>query len=346
MLPSASAAFNVRFSGEKAILKKLMVSPRVICFGEALLDRIVGPSQTIDSSQALSYPGGAPANVACGLAKLGTPSAFLGCISSDGPGQQLVEHLNQAGVDMDAVVRCDNAGTRIVEVRLEQGERQFLGFGGEGTERFADAQFKADDLSDKLFVEADYLVIGSNALANAESAEALQHSIELANEYFLKILLDVNWRPMFWANPEEAKVKVAALAQQVDFLKLSTSEAEWLYGKSQPKRILAQAEQLEGVFVTAGAAGTSYAFSAGPEGQVPAFCMAVQDTTGAGDAFVAGLIHQFAGHSTQALADESFVAEAVRYGNAAGSLVTTGWGAIAPQASDAEIQAFLVGRTM
>lgn len=318
-----------------------MASSRVICVGEALLDRFLGDG----SAGAAAYPGGAPANVACGLAKLGTASALVACVGKDEPGQQLLEQLKQSGVDVNGVVCHDSAPTRLVEVGMEDGERKFLGFGGAAVDGFADAHLQASDVPEALFLGADYLVIGSNALAYPDSAAALQRAIALANDCFVKIVLDVNWRPMFWANPEEAKAQVEALAQQVDFLKLSDTDAEWLYGKTEASRILAQVEQLEAVFVTAGAEGTSYALAAGPQGQVPAFCMAVQDTTGAGDAFVAGLIHQLVTHSLQELGNEGLMAEMVRYANAAGSLATTGMGAIAPQASHAEIQAFLVGRT-
>ncbi len=318
-----------------------MASPRVICVGEALLDRVMMTSNT----GASAYPGGAPANVACGLSRLGTSSALVSCLGQDEPGQQLLAQLDQSGVDVSAVSRNGSAPTRIVELELDAGERKFLGFGGTKADGFADAKLQASDLPEALFLGADYLVLGSNALAYPDSAAALQRAIELANDYFLRIVLDVNWRPMFWPDPEAAKSQVEALAQQVDFLKLSKSDAQWLYGKTDASRILGQVDQLEAIFVTSGAEGASYAFAAGPQGHIPAFCMAVQDTTGAGDAFVAGLIHQLAAHSLQELGNESFVADAVRYANAAGSLATTGLGAIAPQASDAEIQAFLVGRT-
>jgi len=317
-----------------------MASPRVLCVGEALLDRVLGASP----SEAVDYPGGAPANVACGLSQLGTSSAFLGCLGVDEPGQQLLEQLKRVGVDVSGVVYQDSAPTRIVEVELNQGERKFVGFAGGAADDFADAHLQAGSLPSALFLGADYLVLGSNALAYPTSAAALHRAIDLANEYFLKIVLDVNWRSVFWADSAEAKSQIDALVHQVDVLKLSASDAEWLYGKTDASRILAQADQLEAVLVTSGSEGTDYAFTAGPQGHVPAFCVAVQDTTGAGDAFLAGLIHQLMTHGLQGLNQADVVASMIRYANAAGSLATTGLGAIAPQASDAEIQAFLVGR--
>ncbi len=322
-----------------------MVSPRVICVGEALLDRMVGSDPAANAESAVCFPGGAPANVACGLTKLGTPTAFLGCIGADDAGEKVIAKLNDRGVDVEAVSRRESTPTRVVEVGTEGGERKFLGFAGAAADSFADAQLQAGDLPESLFVNADYMVLGSNALAYPASGEAVARAVELANDYFIKILLDVNWRPMFWTDPDGAKDKVKALAQQVDFLKLSEDEAEWLYGTTDAARILGQVAQLEMVLITAGGNGTRYALASGLQGEVPAFRVAVQDTTGAGDAFVAGVMHQLATHGLQQLRDESAIIQALRYANAAGSLATTGMGAIAPQASDAEIQAFLVGRT-
>ncbi len=318
-----------------------MASPRVVCVGEAWLDRVMG----VGAEGTSVVPGGAAVNVACGLSRLGTSSALVACSGEDEPGQKLLEQLNQVGVDVKGVVRNPAAPTRTVEWKLDAGEREFLSCDEEAPELFADAQLQASELSEALFLAADYLVIGSSALAYPGSAAALQRAIELANDYFVRIVLDVNWRPMLWADPEVAQSQVAALAQQVDFLKLSESDAQWLYGKTEASRILAQVDQLEAVFVTSGADGTGYALAAGPQGHIPAFRMPVRDKAGAGDAFVAGLVHQLANHSLQEFRHEGTAIEVVRYANAAGSLATTGLGAIASQASDAEIQAFLVGRT-
>lgn len=323
-----------------------MGSPRVICVGEALFDGMVDAAAA-NSLELNRFPGGAPATVACALAKLGQPAAFVGCLGADASGEQFLGLLNQLGVDVTGVQRHATAPTRQVEVRLAGGDPQWVGFAGQQAPgSFADAQLQAAQLPESLFAGADYLILGSVALAYPDSAAAVARAVELANDYFVKIVLDVNWQPLLWADDRSARSQIEALAQRVDFLKLSDREAEWLYGTTDAATILAQLDQLEAVFVTAGEQGVRYAFAAGPQGHVPAFCMPVQDRTGAGDAFVAALVHQLLTHSLQQLQDESFIVAMLRYANAAGSLATTGWGAIAPQASDAEIQAFLVGRTV
>ena len=101
-----------------------MSNPRVLCLGEILFDLLadqVGRSlEQVESWTA--YPGGAPANVACALVKLGTTAGFIGCVGEDEPGDALVQLLQTVGVDTTGVQRHPTAPTRQVDVvRTESG---------------------------------------------------------------------------------------------------------------------------------------------------------------------------------------------------------------------------------
>ncbi len=96
--------------------------------------------------------------------------------------------------------------------------------------------------------------------------------------------------------------------------------------------------------VTQGQTGCRYAFSQGAVGRLPAFITAVQDVTGAGDSFVAALVHQLVEQGLTGLSDIAKLEAMLRYASAAGALTTMKRGAIAAQPTDAEIQTFLVGR--
>ena len=78
--------------------------PKVICLGEALLDRL-GPSgedpATAPLHKCYDRPGGAPANVACALARLGTPSALISRLGTDETGESLVKLLTKRGVGLE-----------------------------------------------------------------------------------------------------------------------------------------------------------------------------------------------------------------------------------------------------
>jgi fructokinase len=97
---------------------------------------------------------------------------------------------------------------------------------------------------------------------------------------------------------------------------------------------------VEGVLVTDGDKGCAYCLG-GSEGVLPAFPVKVADTTGAGDSFLAGFIHQLSQYGIQKLEDADTVKRIVTYASAVGALTTIKPGAIASQPTAAEVDAFL-----
>jgi fructokinase len=319
-----------------------MTSPHVLCLGEILWDCLANqPATSVEQvSSWTRYAGGAPANVACALVKLGTPSGFIGCVGEDQLGEELVSILQTVGVDQRGIQRHALHPTRQVEVlRNEEGDRQFAGFGGQDTTQFADAYLQASLIPTDLFKTANFLVLGTLELAYPETRKAIARTLELAKEYGLKILVDVNWRPMFWPDPEQAKPMILELIQQIDFLKLSIEEAEWLFNQTDAEAIAHHIGTLTGVLITAGEQGCTYWIS-GNSGKVPAFPVEVEDTTGAGDSFVAGFVHQCQ-QGIAALSQPEAAHKAAVYASAVGALTTTRSGAISAQPNAAEVEAFL-----
>jgi fructokinase len=320
-----------------------VVHPRVLCLGEVLCDRLADqPGLSYPLVQSWTdYPGGAPANVACALAKLGTAAGFVGCVGRDSAGAELLEVLQTVPVDITGVQFHPTAPTRAVYVvRSLAGDRQFAGFGDRSPDGFADCYLQADALPAALFAGAEYLVLGTLELAYPASRAAIYRALDLADEYYLKILLDVNWRRMFWTDAAPAFGLIHDLLPRIDFLKLAEEEAEWLFDTTDPAAIAQRVDSLEGVVVTAGAQGCAYVLN-GHVGQLPAFSVKVEDTTGAGDSFVAGLLHQLCQQGLRCLNDPQQVRAAVRYASAVGALTTTQAGAIAAQPRPAEVDAFL-----
>lgn len=320
-----------------------MTDPRVICLGEVLFDRLADqPGLPVEQVKSWTdYPGGAPANVATALVKLGTEAAFVGCVGEDEPGEILVDLLKTIGVNPAGIQRHATAPTRTVYVeRSLTGDRRFAGFGDRHTTEFADTQLQAGFLPPELFVAADFLVLGTLEMAYPAARHAIERSLALAEDHLVKIIVDVNWRPMFWTDPDQAQPLIRDLIKQADFLKLTDEEANWLFDTSDPGAIVHRLGDLEGVLVTAGEKGCAYCLS-GAEGKLPAFQMEVEDTTGAGDSFLAGFLHQLCKHGIQRLSDPSFATEVVTYASAVGALTTTRAGAIAAQPTAAEVAAFL-----
>ena len=319
-----------------------MSQPRVLCLGEMLYDFLADqPGVPLEQVKSWTpYPGGAPANVACGLTKLGTPTGFIGCVGQDDLGTALVELLQSIGVDSTGIQRHSTAPTRAVYVvRSLTGDRTFAGFGGCDTAAFADAHLQANQLSIAQFETADFLVLGTLELAYPASRAAISRALQMADQHYVKIVVDVNWRSVFWRDEATALPLVHELIRQADILKLSEEEAEWLYNTTDPGVIAHRLGSVEGVLVTAGEKGCAY-YLGGNEGNIPAFKVEVEDTTGAGDSFVAGLLHQLCQHGLKKLTDPAMAKSMVSYASAMGALTTMRPGAIAAQPTAAEVEAF------
>ena len=153
----------------------------IICLGEVLFDLLANQSG-VSSEYVTAWtalPGGAPANVACALVKMGDLSRFIGCVGDDQAGAKLTAKLANEGVDIRGLQTHATAPTRQVQVlRTADGDRIFGGFGATPTEEFADAQLS--EISVELFKDADFLLLGTLALAYPSSATSTWKAVELA----------------------------------------------------------------------------------------------------------------------------------------------------------------------
>ena len=329
-------------------------APQVLCLGEALVDRLGPPGgDPAHDGPGDDRLGGAPANVACALARLGTPSAFLGRLGRDAIGAAFAQLFAQRGVDTSALQWDGERPSRVVLVRRDvSGDRQFGGFAG-GAGGFADQALAATELSaalGPLLAAARWLLVGTIPLASPTAASALQLACREAAAAGVALALDVNWRPTFWdpdadpaSGPLPAQLAVIQpLLVQAALLKCAREEALWLFGTADPAAVSAALPQRPAVLVTDGGAPLRW-WLGGAVGELPAFRVPVVDTTGAGDAFMAGLLHGLvatpdllAGASTgQAL-------ELMRFASACGALVCQGAGAIDPQPLPTAVLHFLL----
>ncbi|ASC72219.1 Ribokinase [Halomicronema hongdechloris C2206] len=308
----------------------------VTCIGECLIDRLMAP----DSLTGTDYPGGAPANVACALVKLGRAARFLGCIGQDVAGDTLIQRLQAIGVDCQGVQRSKAPTRQVIVKRNAMGERWFAGFSHSDPSGFADARLSSDWLQLHWSQATAGLVMGTLALAYPQSRAAMAQAATLAQQHDVPIIIDINWRPMFWPNPAIALEIIHDFLKQATLLKWSQDDAQELLGTADPEVIARQFPQAKAVLVTAGAAGCTYV-AWGQRGYQPAFAVPSQDTTGAGDAFLAAFLCQLLERGWDSLKQPQQVAAIVAYASAAGALATCQAGAIAAQPTAAEIAALL-----
>ncbi len=321
-----------------------MANPPILCLGEALFDLLAeNAGKSLEEVSCwLPYPGGAPANVACALQKLGTPAGFIGCVGTDMAGSQLTLMLQSLGVNTLGLQLHGTAPTRRIYVLRDfDGERFFAGFGEYRADEFADAFLDASFLPISLFEEADFLVIGTLSLAYPLSREAVFQALELANLYHLKIVVDINWRPNFWLNIDDAKSLINQLWEYVDFVKFSAEEANWLFNTEDAGKISYLLDSVEGVIITNGGKGDINYCINDYQGKVKPFNVNSIDNLGAGDAFLAGFIHQLYHRKISCLNEPKQIEEIITYAAAVGALTTLKKGAIHSQPSSEEVDKFL-----
>ncbi len=331
-----------------------IIHPSVICLGEALIDRLgpLGGDPLVDKPVE-DCLGGAPANVASGLAKLGIMSAFVGRIGNDYIGEYFQNLFSDLGINTSGLQIDKIRPSRVVLVRRDHsGERSFQCFAGDKGEGFADqalALFDVQKAWPSLIKKARWLLIGSIPLATRSSEEVLKWSLNQAIENEIDIALDINWRPTFWdvdhpldSGPSEmALKKIGFILERVSLLKLSREEAFWFFNSDDPMYISKSLPKYPDVIITNGAKPLRWVIN-DFDGEIDALSpQNVVDTTGAGDAFTAGLLHQLLIFEANVL-DAKKTQEVVRFAAACGALVCGGAGGIDPQPTYEEVQSFLI----
>jgi fructokinase len=289
------------------------------------------------------------------LAKLGTKVIFVGNLGQDEFGDDMSKLLQSRGIDLSSVARTDHPTRDVLVTRTEGGERTFAGFGKAKANEYSDCFIDPECLPVEALQGADLLVTGTLGLAYPMTAAAMHRSVELARSSGkCQVLVDVNWRPVFFDDEAKAKETITPYVLEADMVKVTEDEAEWLFdipgsvALSMPERVLECLPKAKGVLVTAGGEGSAYAFK-GPDGKadlrgrVPVLKVDVMDTTGAGDGFLGGFLHHTVkkGGLKALASNPEELRKAVEFGTACGAFVTQGPGAIEPQPTEADIAQFL-----
>ena len=331
----------------------------VVCLGEALIDFVALESGVWvgQASGFLRAPGGAPANVAAGVARLGGSSAFLGKVGDDPFGRFLEQTLAAAGVDTGGMVFDSAYRTGLAFVSLtEAGERDFCFFRNPS----ADRRYSLPELDTTRIENGRIFHFGSITLIDAVPRKTTLAAIQIARASGLLVSYDPNLRPALWPDLRTARRVILRAVRYADIVKLSEEELRFLLdaGNTFPVSssdsdtltedaalFLRTARNVRLLAVTRGAAGC-YWRRGEQEGFVPGFRVTAVDTTGAGDGFVAGMLTGLreAGIDRQdkmSMASVETLEALFRRANAVGALTTTQKGAIPALPAPSEVAALL-----
>ncbi len=314
----------------------------VVCLGEVLIDFVptITPTTLTEAPAFKKAPGGAPANVAVGLARLGVQSAFMGKVGDDPFGHFLVQTLAEAAVNVGSVRFSREARTALAFVSLRaDGDREFMFY----RHPSADMLFEPTEVDAEAIQGAKLLHYGTISLISEPSRSATLHAIELAREAGCIISCDPNLRLALWPDRDAAREGLLGAVARTQVLKLSDDELRFLTGSDDPAAARQQLwhDQLELMVVTMGSAGCVY-FTPDFDGVVVGFGVEAIDATGAGDGFVAGLLHGLLANWS-VLKEEARVRSICRTANAVGALTTTERGAIPALPTRDRVRRFLDG---
>lgn len=287
-----------------------------------------------DNMQFEACAGGAPFNVAIGVARLGHDSGFIGRVGNDAFGRFLHQTLVTAQVDTKSLEFDPKRHTSTVLVSLDpDGERQFDFLVNPSADQFLSPASLPD-------FGRDILHFCSLALVAPDCRATLTQAMAAMRQAGGTLSFDINLRPQMWSNETQMFDQVSDFARQSDILKMSEEELLWL---TQTDDLNTACERLTGFpahlkIITRGADG-AIAFWQNHKLTLSGYHVDSIDTTGAGDAFMAGLLAALAGAGWPA--STAALSTLLEQASACGALATTQRGALSAFPNNQQLSRFI-----
>ncbi|MGX2974870.1 aminoimidazole riboside kinase [Ursidibacter arcticus] len=303
---------------------------KIWVLGDAVVDLIPD-----GENHYLRCAGGAPANVAVGVSRLGGETGFIGRVGNDPLGKFMQQTLQDEQVSTEHMVLDPQQRTSTVIVGLDNGERSFTFMVNPSADQF----LEVTDLPH--FNRNEWLHCCSIALINNPSRSTTIEAIRRIKQAGGFFSFDPNLRESLWQSLDEMKTVVNSVVAMADVLKFSEEELTLLTNttilEQATSAITAQyPEKL--IIITLGKDGAIFHLN-GESKVVTGKALQPVDTTGAGDAFVSGLL---AGLSQQPeWKNEQVLTEIIRKANASGALATTAKGAMSALPNKQQLDEFL-----
>ena len=304
----------------------------VLVIGEAFVDflpRQTGSLRQVDGFEM--HGGGAPCNVARGVSKLGVSSSFISVLGDDEFSDFIINQLSADQVDTRHLRRLEGGRTQLCFVTLDdRGDRHFTGRGPD-----ASLSFGVQDIKAEAFEDNRVLMLSCGSLRTRQGVYAVERAIQMTKGW---VCCDPGTCPPEWCDPQLMRRRLWGVFTRCEIVKCADHETYWLTGEDDPLKA-AQAFIKGGAkcaIVTLGAKGALWARK-GEYGYVPSPDVKVLDTTGAGDAFMSGLLALL---STKSMAPSKLPSDEwkrlVQFASYIGALAVTQLGAVhgIPQVDD------------
>lgn len=260
----------------------------VIAIGELLID-IIADSPGIPLEEQTTFrrfAGGAPANFAVGVRRLGLSSGVITKVGEDFFGKFLLNTLKNEKVDISQIKTTKEYKTALAFVGLDENRSPSFSF---YRSPCADIMLTKEEIDENYFKSAKLLMCGTVSMADEPARSAIFKAIELAKKNGLKIACDPNLREDLW-HFKDPKEHIFKILKDIDIFLPSISEAEFITGVKGEKAFEAILDLGPSIVsVTHGAEGSTI-LTKDEKFSAPSFKVEVVDTTGAGDAYAAGLV--------------------------------------------------------
>jgi len=316
---------------------------KIVCFGEALIDFVAEPVVAGRPRAFAQHAGGAPANVAVAVARLGAPAEFVGMLGTDMFGDFLADSLSAMNVGIAHTRRTSAAPTALAFVSIDAGgERSFSFYRPPA----ADLLFRDEDFGADLFDTTAIFHVCSNSLTEAAIAETTLAGMRRARAAGALVSFDMNLRPALWSSGVDPLPRIRAALAAADVVKLSAEEFAFLGSREDDALDALWQGTPRWVIVTDGAAALRW-YTRSRRGRLQTFDVRAVDSNAAGDAFVGGLLFQLArggvlpAHVEAFADDEARSAPALRFAAACGAIAVTRPGAFAAMPSLADVETLL-----
>jgi fructokinase len=275
----------------------------VVC-GEALVDLVVRPD-----GKLVAHLGGGPYNAARTAARLGAPTAFLGRISNDRFGEQLLAGLAAEGVDTAPVVRSgEPTMLALAEISAAGGASYRFYVGGTATPGLT-----AEDALAHLPATVSALCVGTLGLVLEPMATASEALVRAVHER-APVLVDPNIRPALITERASYLERLGRIIASADVVKMSDEDLAWI--DTERPEDAAVAAMLDAgprlVVMTRGAGGVS-GFTAAGRIDVHGRTVTVADTIGAGDSVAGAILASLHEHGAALLDEPDAVTELLRF---------------------------------
>lgn len=312
-----------------------MAQPLIYTAGRAIVDlyaqQLNQPLTQVQSFQ--KYLGGSSANTAVGLARLGNAVGLIARVGSDPMGDYILDVLAQEHIDSAQMQRDDTLNTGLAFAALYPPHDSQVWFCGVPN---ANAALDAAAIDAERLKEASACVIAGTLLAQEPGRTAARALMDRAGAWGVPVVLDVDWRPMFWGPGARALEVYESLLPRVSVVLANEPELA-LVGQSPDVKTGCQRLLDSGVseVVAKRGQGGSWYYARDQVRHMPAFSVSVMNTLGAGDGFAAGYVHGYVRH----WAPE----DRLRWASAVGAIVVSRHSCSEAMPTRAEVQEFLNG---